>query len=43
MDLAVLLQPLLGIPLGNSIIEGLTIAHGDVADLLNTAIIEQLA
>mmetsp|Transcript_1987 Transcript_1987/g.3068 ORF Transcript_1987/g.3068 Transcript_1987/m.3068 type:complete len:602 (-) Transcript_1987:27-1832(-) len=37
------LQPLLGIPLGSSIIEGLTIAHGDVAALLNLAVCEQTA
>jgi hypothetical protein len=35
------LQPLLGIPLGNSVIEGLTIAHGNVAALLQQAIQEQ--
>jgi hypothetical protein len=37
------LQPLLGIPLGQSVIEGLTIAHGNVATLLQTAIQEQTA
>mmetsp|Transcript_13731 Transcript_13731/g.19685 ORF Transcript_13731/g.19685 Transcript_13731/m.19685 type:complete len:438 (-) Transcript_13731:60-1373(-) len=35
------LQPLLAIPLGNSIIDGLPIAHGAVADLLQQAIHEQ--
>lgn len=35
------LQPLLGIPLGNSVIEGLTIAHGEVTALLQQAIQEQ--
>ena len=35
------LQPLLSIPLGNSVIEGLPIAHGDVADLLAVAVHEQ--
>ena len=37
------LQPLLGIPLGGSIIEGLQIAHGDVADMLHIAVEEQSA
>ena len=35
------LQPILHIPLGSSIIEGLTIAHGDLAELLSLAIREQ--
>ena len=35
------LQPLLNIPLGNSVIEGLPIAHGEVADLLAVAVHEQ--
>ena len=35
------LQPLLGIPLGNSIIEGLQIARGEVAELLKLAVDEQ--
>ena len=35
------LQPLLGIPLGGSIIEGLPIAHGELEDLLNLAVAEQ--
>lgn len=35
------LQPLVAIPLGDSIIDGLTIAHGNLADLLQEAIQEQ--
>eukprot|EP00590_Aulacoseira_subarctica_P008069 CAMPEP_0172430044 /NCGR_PEP_ID=MMETSP1064-20121228/52864_1 /TAXON_ID=202472 /ORGANISM="Aulacoseira subarctica , Strain CCAP 1002/5" /LENGTH=252 /DNA_ID=CAMNT_0013175833 /DNA_START=298 /DNA_END=1057 /DNA_ORIENTATION=- len=35
------LQPLLNIPLGNSVIEGLTIAHDEVAGLLAVAVHEQ--
>lgn len=35
------LQPIINIPLGSSIIEGLVIAHGEVADLLSIAISEK--
>ena len=35
------LQPLVDIPLGDSIIDGLTIAHGEVAELLELAVNEQ--
>jgi len=34
-------QPLVGIPLGDSIIDGLTIAHGQLADMVQQAIEEQ--
>jgi len=37
------LQPILGIPLGGSIVEGLIIARGEIADLLQVAIQEQAA
>jgi len=35
------LQPILGIPLGGSIIEGMTIAHGELGELLTIAVAEQ--
>lgn len=35
------LQPLLGITLGNSIIEGLIIAHGNIINLLHLVVQEQ--
>ena len=35
------LHPIVGIPLGDSIIDGLTIAHGDLAGLLELAVREQ--
>ena len=37
------LQPLIGIPLGGSIMEGLPIAHGELEDMLKIAVIEQKA
>ena len=37
------LQPILGIPLGGSIIEGMTIAHGELGELLTIAVAEQTA
>ena len=37
------LQPILGIPLGGSIIEGMTIAHGELGELLSVAVAEQTA
>ena len=37
------LQPILNIPLGISVIEGLTIAHGNVAELLTVAVQTQSA
>jgi len=40
-NLRIYLQPILGIPLGNSVIKGVTIAHGNVAELSMVAVQEQ--